>query len=243
MYHWRVLPGAPSTPEEHADPERTVAYWAGSSAVRERLDALARSSASVVLFFEYVARNAYEWLAAQLASGDDAVESACAMMERNLRTDVSFMNANGLLHFDAHLRNILTDGQRLYFADLGLATSARFELAPAEMAFIETNLSHDGCYAVTQLVNWLVTMLSGAVDPAAFDPAARNEFIRRCARGEEPANVAPSIAAVIKRHAPIAVVMNDFYWKLHGESRTTPYPVDDIRRVCAMTGFEPVIRG
>ncbi|HEY9473233.1 MAG TPA: protein kinase family protein, partial [Mycobacteriales bacterium] len=132
MYHWRVLaepPPPPSTPEEGAELARMVAYWDGSSAVRERLEAIARASASLVLFCEYIPQNLHEWLTTQPASGDHAVESACAMVEQALRTDVAFMNSNGLLHFDAHFRNILTDGQRLYFADFGLATSSRFELS------------------------------------------------------------------------------------------------------------------
>jgi hypothetical protein len=225
-----VLPGAIPTPEAHADLDRTVAYWDGSSAVRERLEAVAQSSASVVLVLEYIPQNLHEWLTAQVAHGDDAVESACAMVERNLRAAVSFMNSNGLLHFDAHFRNVLTDGQRLYFADLGLATSSRFELSATESSFFEMNMSHDGCYAVTQLVNWLVAALTDAVDWQE-----RFRFIRRCAEGDAPANVPPSAAAIITRYAPIAVVMNEFYRKLHGESRTTLYPVDDIQRVCATT--------
>jgi hypothetical protein len=189
MYHWRVLPAPPPrapTPEERADLARTVAYWHGSSAVRERLEAIAQSSASVVLFLEYVPQTLHEWLTTQVASGDDAVESACAMVERSLRTDVSFMNSNGLLHLDAHFQNILTDGQRLYLADLGLATSPRFELSDAELRFLEANRSHDGCYAVTRLVNWLVTALSGAVDPAnPAGPVDRNEYLRRRRRSPE----------------------------------------------------------
>lgn len=42
------------------------------------------------------------------------------------------MNTRGLLHFDAHFENILTDGQRLFFADYGLAISSRFELSRDE---------------------------------------------------------------------------------------------------------------
>jgi hypothetical protein len=239
MYHWRVLTGPPPrtpTSEEQADLARAVAYWDGSSAVRERLEAIARSSADVALFCEYVPQNLHEWLTAQVAGGDDAVESACAVVERSLRTDVSFMNSNGLLHFDAHFRNILTDGRRLYFTDFGLATSPRFELSEAELNFLGRNMSHDGCYTVTQLVNWLVTALIGSADWTE-----RNEFIRRYAEGDEPADVPASAGAIIKRCAPIAVVMNEFYGKLHLESRTTPYPVDDVQRVCATTGFEPTL--
>jgi hypothetical protein len=237
MYHWRVLARPPSrtpTSEDRAELARMVAYWNGSPAVRGRLEAIARSSASVVLFCEYIPQNLHEWLTAQVASGDDAVESACVMVERRLRADVSFMNSSGLMHFDAHFRNILTDGRRLYFTDFGLATSPRFELSAAELDFLGKNMSHDGCYAVTELVNWLVTTLTGAVDRAD-----RIGFIRRCAEGGEPANVPASAAAVIKRYAPVAVVMNEFYGKLYLESRATPYPVDEIQRVCVATGFEP----
>lgn len=238
MYHWRVLaepPQRPPTPEEQANLARRVAYWHGSSAVRRRLEEIARSSASLVLFCEYIPQNLYEWLNAQAARGDGAVELACAMVEQALRTGVSFMNSNGLLHLDAHLRNILTDGRRLYFTDFGLATSPRFELSAAESDFCEKNMSHDGCYTVTRLVNWLVSTLTGTVDPVD-----RNSLMRRYAEGAEPVEILPSAAAVIRRYAPVAVVMNDFYVKLHTESRATPYPVDEIRRACAAIGFEPV---
>jgi hypothetical protein len=237
MYHWRVLTGPPPrTPmtEERADLMRTVAYWDSSPAVRERLEAIARSSASVALFLEYIPQNLYKWLTAQVAGGEDAIDSACAVVERGLRTGVSFMNSSGLLHFDAHLMNLLTDGQRLYFADFGLATSSRFELSEAESIFFEANTSHDGCYVVTQLVNWLVTTLSGAPD--------RDGFIHRCAEGGDPVNVSTSAAGLIERYAPVAVVMNKFYRKLHLESRTTPYPVAEIQRVCDTTGFDPYFR-
>jgi hypothetical protein len=143
MYHWRVLPGAAALAEELADVEGAVAYWGGSPAVRERISALAGASASVVLFAEYIPQVLRAWLGGQLDRGQEAVASACTMLERSLRAGLAFMNRNGLLHFDAHFGNILTDGQRLYFADLGLATSPRFDLSAAESDFVGRNLSHD----------------------------------------------------------------------------------------------------
>lgn len=114
-----------------------------------------------MLFLEYQPHNLRDWLATQLVAGPDAVDQACAMVERCLRTDVAFMNANGLLHFDAHLGNILTDGHRLYLADLGLATSTRFALSPPEQEFVARNLTHDACHTMTTLVNWMVTHVAG----------------------------------------------------------------------------------
>ncbi|RKR87674.1 hypothetical protein BDK92_1966 [Micromonospora pisi] len=237
MYHWRVLPGAVPTPEEHTDVEGAVAYWDGSPAVRERLRAVARSSTTVVLFLEHIPLTLDEWLTRQVGDGADAIDSACQLVERSLTEDVAFMNTNGLLHFDAHLRNILTDGRRLYFADLGLATSPRFDLSPAEHDFLRANSSHDACYAVTALVNWLVSRIVGAATPAPFGAAERNELVRRYAKGEQPTQLPPTATAIVKRYAPIAAVLNDFYWTLHGESRTAPYPYEEVERVRAETGF------
>lgn len=47
------------------------------------------------------------------------------------------------------------------------------------------------------------------------------------------ADVTPWAAAIIARYAPVAVVLNDFYWSLFGESRKTRYPTADIGRACA----------
>jgi hypothetical protein len=233
MYHWRVLRSPPpqaTTPEEEEDLARTVAYWDHSPAVRGRLEAIASSSARVALFLEYVPENLNDWLIAQAARESDTLEGAYAMVEQELTSGVSFMNARGLLHFDAHFRNILTDGRRLYFADFGLATSSRFDLADAEQLFFETNRSHDRCYAVAHLVNSLLPTISALAD--------RMEYVRRCAEGCEPVNVAAWAAAIIKRYAAVATVMYEFYWKLRFESTTTPYPVDEIRRACTASGLD-----
>ena len=233
MYHWRVLPGAAALAEELADVEGAVAYWGGSPAVRERISALAGASASVVLFLECIPQVLRGWLGVQLGGGPRAVASACAMVERNLRAGLAFMNGNGLLHFDAHFGNILTDGQHLYFADLGLATSPRFDLSAAEAGFAGRHLSHDVCYALTQLVNWLVSNVCGVAVPAAGGPVERNDYIRRCAIGAQVVDAPAAVAEVISRYAPAAVVMNDFYWDLFGTSRATPYPAADIKRAMA----------
>lgn len=228
MYHWRVLPGAIPVPEEHADIERVVAYWGGSAAVRRRLEALGQASASVVLCLEYLPNRLDTWLTSQLAAGPDAVAAACAMLERSLRADVAFLNARGLLHFDAHFRNVLTDGHRVYLADFGLASSSRFDLCDDERDFLARNTSHDACYAVRELLNWMVANIVGI--PA---PAKRYEYLRRCAGGASPTGVPEPVAELIIRHAPAVAIMNDFYWNLFGVSRETPYPSQEIAHAMA----------
>lgn len=152
------------------------------------------------------------------------------MVESCLLTDVAFMNGQEVMHFDGHFGNILTDGERLYIADLGLATSSRFDLSKQEIDFLERNRTHDIGYALMRLVNWLVTNICGVTVPQNGIPAQRSEYIRACADGADPAGAPPSVAAVIRRYAPVAAAMNDFYWDLYGTSRTTPYPSEKVER-------------
>ena len=135
--------------------------------------------------------------------------AACAMVERSLRADIAAMNAAGLLHFDAHFRNILTDGRRLYLAPL-----------PA--------------FAPLARPRGLVTAVIGVPTPADGIPVERNAYVQRYAEGAEPVGVPPAIAEIIKRNAPVAAVMNDFYWGLFGESRTTPYPAEAVNQALTL---------
>jgi hypothetical protein len=234
LHHWRVLDGPDSyqvLPDDLADIERVVAFWHGSAAVRRRIEAIAGATASVTLFFEWLPEPLPAWLARQVVAGDAAAERAIAMVERCLLVDVDQMNAAGLHHFDAHLDNILTDGERLYFTDLALAMSPEFELSASEERFLDGNLTHDRCHTITKLVNWLVTTFTGA-----SDWQARNEIIGRVAAGEALVGVAGVAAAVIARHAPVAAVINEFYRQLHLVDRRTPYPAAAARAAWAGTG-------
>ena len=78
-----------------------------------------------------------------------------AMVERDLLDVFAFLERRELFHFDAHFANILTDGERLYLGDLGLATSPRFDLSPAEREFLEHNAGHDRVYVLAHLVRSL----------------------------------------------------------------------------------------
>ncbi|MFG1964804.1 hypothetical protein [Nonomuraea sp. NPDC049028] len=181
-----------------------------------------------MLFQEFIPYSLHDWLAAQLAAGRDAAVAACAMVGSRLPADVAFMNGHGLTHFDAPFGNVLTDGRRLYIADFGLATSPRFDLSARESGFLARKATHDTGYALMQLVNWLVTNICGVAVPREGGPVRRNAYIRACAAGADPVGAPPAVAAVIRRYAPVAAVMNDFYGELSGVARTTPYPAEKV---------------
>ncbi|PSM45426.1 hypothetical protein C6Y14_03680 [Streptomyces dioscori] len=228
-HHWRILPDSAPLYGELADVAEAAANWGtGGAAVRRRIDALRRSSASIALFLEYVPQNLHEWLGQQLAAGDEAAERACALVESGLEAGTSFMSSRGLLHFDTHFENILTDGERLYFADYGLALSSGFELSLEERAFFDRHRGYDRFYSAGYLVNWLVATLHGRDRRAAQ--------VRAYAEGERPTGVPAGVAAVLSRDAPLAAVMADFIRRLTDESKQTPYPLGELHRVGAVRG-------
>jgi tRNA A-37 threonylcarbamoyl transferase component Bud32 len=182
-----------------AELDQAVGYWGPE--IGPRIEALRNSTASIALFLEHVPHTLHDWL-----NGQDDLETACEMVERELAAGVEFMNSQGLLHFDGHFRNVLTDGERLYFADFGLAISSEFDLSEEEIAFFAENRDYDRHYTVTHLVTW-------------FSHALRS-------RG-----VPPRVAEVLNRHNEVAAVMKDFYRRFQHESRRTPYPAADLRSV------------
>jgi hypothetical protein len=240
MYHWCVLegaaaPGAAPPPDELSDVAGMVGDWGDAAAVGERLRALAGATASVLLFLEHLPWNLSAWLDQQLAAGPAAMDEACVMVERGLTVDIPSMNALGMLHGDAHLGNILTDGQRLFFADLGLATSGRFALSEAESRYLAHHASLDRAYVLAKWVNWLVK----AWAPATSNAQERMELVRATSQGDAVQRLVPglpaSAAAIVQRHAPVAALVNDFYVKLHSECRHATYPRDAIEAALQAT--------
>lgn len=220
MYHWRVVPGSMALPEELADVEGAVAFWGGGSQVRRRVEELRDCSAGVALFLEYFPQNVFQWLGEQIGVGGDVADRACAMVDQDLEAGICFMNARGLLHFDAHFQNILTDGRRLYFADYGLAISSGFELSQDESEFFQRHRNYDRRYAAMYMAQWLVTAL--------FGPWGREraDQLRGCARGDVPAGIPQVAAAILARDAPVAVAMMEFFRALQHEDRQAPYPAE-----------------
>ncbi|MEV0278781.1 protein kinase family protein [Streptomyces sp. NPDC050610] len=227
MYHWRVLPD--SAPQGFADEfggiEGAVAHWEGSPAVRQRLQAIARSSSSLVIFLEHVPQTLSAWLGDRRDDApEDADGPAYAWVEEALARGAAFMSSHGLVHFDAHFRNVLTDGRSVYFADFGLALSSGFQLTPEEAEFLSSHRSYDACYVASHL-------LRHHLPEGIRDGAEHSAFLRDWLAGKRrSAGVPPEIAAIVDRHARASLVLDRFHRRLLTTSKRTPYPAAELER-------------
>ncbi|OIJ99883.1 hypothetical protein [Streptomyces monashensis] len=235
MYHWRVLPDSPphGFADEFGGIDGAVAHWEGSSAVRERLEAIDRSSSSLVLFLEHVPQTLADWLHDhRTAAPKGGAASAYLWVEEALARGTAFMSSHGLVHFDAHFANVLTDGRLLYFADFGLALSSGFELSATEAKFLSDHLAYDHCHTVSHLLrHHLPDGLGGGVEHEAF--------LREWINGHQPDDVPREIAGIIDRHARTGVAMSEFHRRWFTDSKQTPFPATEIERTCGTAVATP----
>ncbi len=145
LHHARVLPASPTD----VPIDELVASWGDSPAIRARLEAIARATASVVLFLEHLPYTVRDWFADHAAPAE-----ACALIERETQRVVDQLRTHDLLHMDAHWGNLLTDGQRVYAADFGLAISRSFDLSVEELAFFDRHVRYDEHVLRRELVHW-----------------------------------------------------------------------------------------
>ncbi|MFD7501370.1 protein kinase family protein [Streptomyces sp. NPDC059850] len=227
MYHWRVLPDSPPKgfTDEFGGLEGAVAHWEGSPAVRDRLEAIGQSSCSLVVFLEHVPYTLAGWLADHRVTAvpDVGDGSPFRWVEKALMDGAAFMSSRGLVHFDAHFNNILTDGRQLYFADFGLALSSGFDLSADESNFLSDHLAYDHCYTASHLLQYhLLDGVRGDTE--------REVFLRDWIAGRRPGGIPPEITAIIDRHARPTVVVDSFFRRLFTESKQTPFPAAEIEQ-------------
>jgi hypothetical protein len=163
LYHFRILPrGLDDINTNYwGGIEEYCQYWGDSSTIRKRVFDLNKTSAHITLFLEYVPQNLHDWLGCQIAKGGDIAERAVAFVDEHLKATNKHMNTHGLIHFDTHFENILTDGERLYLSDFGLALSSKFDLSTAEKEFLKQHQSYDEACAAVNLLHCIITSFFG----------------------------------------------------------------------------------
>jgi hypothetical protein len=219
LYHRRIVPNVAPRELGEADISRALKFWAGSAEVEARLRALSASTTVVAVFTEHVPLVLRGWLDSQLASGRMGMVGAVQRVLDQLLAAATQMRAHGVVHFDAHLDNVLTTGHQLVVSDFGLAVAANFQLDDAERQFLTTHTDHDVAYCAAELTN---AILRKVMD--FRDARARNDWLQMCSQNGTPDGIPSPFAETIRRLAPTASLINDFYWHLHDGHFQTEFP-------------------
>lgn len=133
LHHCRLLP-VETSHQPIPDLERYVAYWNGSKRVARYVNARAEAEYELVLYLEYLTPFP-DWIAKNPGKLN-------VMFNKAIRA-ADVMSGHGMIHFDAHADNWLTDGNELMLGDLGLVLDQSFELSPTEQKFFVGHRHYD----------------------------------------------------------------------------------------------------
>jgi serine/threonine protein kinase len=150
LHHRVTATDCPLLPTPWGD-DGYVAYWRGSPTIGRYIDARRRAHHELWIILEHIPDPMVLWLMMH----QEHVEGVLAQ----LFDIIALLRQQGIVHFDAHLANVVTDGQRCRLGDFGLVMSSSFELTRSERAFLARHTHYD----IGVVLGYLGIMLLGAL--------------------------------------------------------------------------------
>ena len=239
MYHHRIVPFArkPSTMSDK-QPEGYVRYWNGSKRIGQYMLDRSRANFEVLIFLEHFPYTLGPWMSTH--------QDRFAWMLDEMRRTVQFLQANKVIHFDAHAMNMLTDGQRVYLTDFGLVSDMDFDLDETERKFFSANKHYDEGEVIYNLGSYLARRFMGLSDSKKTDLLNRyalkpNEYMRLANSlvvnvedivARDLIKLDPNYVALLIKYRPIISLMNEFYIKMRAGSRKNfPFEHAKLKRL------------
>jgi tRNA A-37 threonylcarbamoyl transferase component Bud32 len=252
MYHYRIMPYSGQCID--VDRERLkgfVEYWGNSANVGNYMVDRASASHELVLFLEHIPYVLETWL----RENPNKLQKAL----NDLRMTITFLRTKGIIHFDVHFRNVLTDGEQIYLTDFGLALDRSFALTKEELFFFEENTFYDYGEVLRNL---------GHLIRSSYNSCSENDQRRMMEKYSIEAGLQPYelgtrllnnieqihadggmklddfyVASIVK-YRSIILLMRDFYAEIWGNNlKDTKLPHAKLRLLLKETGFLPISDG
>jgi hypothetical protein len=222
-YHVRVIrrPGgrgsrliSPVTPEEL---DEYVRYWNSSKNIGRFIDDRANGEYAVAVFLEHTPHNLAEWLAARPDDTERLYERLC--------DTIAFLRERGVVHFDAHFENAMTDGEQVYLTDFGLLLDPRFDLTAKEREFLDRHRHYDYgaalCSIGPQVLWWYAALPEAGQKTVRARLSDSDEIhVRLITEVERLAGIVDhSLVAATVRFRDVIMFMHGFYTSLQANRR------------------------
>jgi hypothetical protein len=176
LHHHRVMTKDGGVPAFPMDLDGYVGYWNDNQAVRRYIEARQGAGHELWLFAGRLPHVVDDWYPTNQNRSNEIVEALCDVAGSLLE--------HGIVHFDAHFGNSLTDGHTFYLADFGLAIDADFDLDIDERRFLDRHRHYDQGLILCCLGYSLVPMYQ-ALDRVALDRARKIVNLPRDASDSE----------------------------------------------------------
>lgn len=240
MYHYRIVPCSPTRPEWDSDRRaQYVRYWNSDENVSKYLQARHAARHEIVIFLEHFPHVLADWFTKNL----DKAET----VTREMLNTCTFLREHGVIHFDAHFRNILVRDNIPYLTDFGLVLDKTYLLGRSEQLFFKLHIDYDSAEYLECLGAYLSklyrdlspvarlrvsTQCGVADDTDYFDLITRLLDNVQLLHSRRLMKLDDSYVAQLIKHRGIIHAMARFYVALRANDRKdTPFVTSTIRRL------------
>lgn len=242
LHHHRVLATKHTGNDDLPDLKKYVAYWNGSRTIERYMLDRRKCKHQLVLFVEALTPLA-DWVAKHPLR-------LCTMLPRAIKC-IDFVRSKGMIHFDAHEENWLTDGKNVYLTDFGLVLDEDFELSKLEQQFFSQHRYYDYAQVVNAFGNELVDIYfsmhakplailenelqqsSKNTDPHMTEVIRKTIFLHESKQFKLPASM---VKFIVKNQSVIFAKNRFFQTLLAGRKASDKYPARKLRRLLRESG-------
>lgn len=240
MYHYRIVPNFTVASEPDAEQHAGyVKYWNSDPGIDRYMLARHAAGHEMILCLEHFPHALNNWL----TTNQDKAEVVTAEM---LQT-IGFLREHGILHFDAHLANIVVNGDTPYLTDFGLVLDRNFAIAGDERAFFELHADYDLVTFLTRIAGHVYVIFGGLPseekkkaaevcglsDDAGFIDTMTALIVNvETLHDGRLMNLDTGYVGLVVKYRDIALTLLRFYQGLlENDRKDTPYPHSEFRRL------------
>ena len=155
MYHYRIVKkksGIKKFSKKELDTHKSyISNWNNSKKISNYILERKSSEYELLIFLEFIPHVFTKWLKPNIKELNKVSKKVFRIFD--------FLKSKGVIHFDAHFGNILTDGKEIYLTDFGLGLDRGFDLSEKEKNFYKKHINYDymeyiGCCSVILESSW-----------------------------------------------------------------------------------------
>jgi serine/threonine protein kinase len=200
-----------------------VAYWRGSPTIGRYMDARRRAHHELWIVLEHIPHPMVLWLMMHQEQVDDVLAQ--------LFDIIASLRQQGIVHFDAHLANVVTDGQWCRLGDFGLVMSSSFELNSSERAFLARHTYYD----IGVVLGYLGMMLLTALGEHGSARHLRRDIDQL---DDLPVNYHPAFIETFKRYRDPICYMVNFLVRMQRPTKRARYEDQFLAALLRSSGLQ-----
>lgn len=240
MHHYRIAKKANKPKKLTAIQKRKhseyIKYWNNSKQIDRYILERKSSEYEIVIFLEYIPHVFMNWLKPNISRIEEMTTKVLSVF--------NFLKSKGVIHFDAHFGNILTDGNNVFLSDFGLTLDRHFKLSKLEQSFFKKHHFYDhmeylGCCSTLLESYWhdldskskmkLESDLNITSETQFFEKI--EIMLSNLEKIQKIMRLNRTYVKFLNKYLTILRLSNDFFFQLRKDNRKrTVYPCDLVTK-------------